>query len=108
MNIKKFADKYRNEQKVNISELKKGTTIFLITEHSKYTLELIDPKMAKVIARGGYFKERKKEPCETYVIGSTSGGSLLFRHMLVEGLYCEFDNTVITSVIKKIYINYSN
>ena len=108
MDIKFFAGKYEQHSKVNISELKKGTIIYLITEHSVYKLEVLEPETAKVLASGGYFKVRKKEPCETYIVGSTIGGNVVFRKTLIEGLYCEFDQTVITSTIKIIYLNYPN
>lgn len=108
MEIKEFADKYKNVPKVIIPELTVGSVVFLITEHSQYTLEIKDPSTAKVIASGGYFERRKKEPCETYIIGSTMGGSMLFKHQLIEGLFCEFDNNVISSTIKKIYVEFNN
>lgn len=108
MDIKDFADKYKNESKVIITDLMKGTIIYFFTEHSQYSIEIVDPLNAKVIASGGYFKRRGIGPKETYIIGSTIGGSMIFTHQLIEGLLCEFDNNVITSTIKKIFINYSN
>ncbi|MEI7812761.1 MAG: hypothetical protein WCJ01_10095 [Ignavibacteria bacterium] len=108
MDIKEFSDKYQNVPQVCVPGLTKGTIVYLITERSVYVLEIISPPECKAIAYGGYFKERNKEPCETFIIGSTPGGSMLHKGKLIEGLCCEFENSVITSVIKKIFINYIN
>ncbi len=108
MDIEEFADKYSRQPKIVISDLTEGTIVYLLTEHSCYTLEIINPSEGKVIATGGYFKRRSKEPCTTYVIGSTMGGSSIFSRQLIEGLFCEFENNVVTSTIKNIFINHIN
>jgi hypothetical protein len=108
IDIRDFADKYKNQPKVKIKELPAGSVIYMTTENSVYTLEVVDPSECCVIAYGGYFKKRNIEPAKTYIIGSTMGGSMIFKDQLIEGLFCEFDKNVISSRIKKIYVNYKN
>jgi hypothetical protein len=104
MDLKSFTDSYSNAPKVKINELEPGALIYIVTENSVYELLVTDPKSAKVIARGGYFHRRKKEPCETIVAGSTMGGSMIFLYQVIEGLICEFQYDVRTSFIQKVYV----
>jgi hypothetical protein len=111
IDIRKFADSFKNRPKVSIKELPKGSVIYMMTENSTYTLEVIDPSECCVLANGGYFKKRYIEPATTYILGSTMGGSMIFKDQLIEGLFCEFyinSKRVLSSRIKKIFVNLIN
>ncbi|MCS7054388.1 MAG: hypothetical protein NZM09_11760 [Ignavibacterium sp.] len=106
--IESLIDKFKNKPKVFIKELPVGTIIYLETENSTYKLEVIDPNECCVLASGGYFQRKNIEPAKTYIIGSTFGGSMIFKDQLIEGLFCEFYNNIITSRIKRIFIYSKN
>lgn len=108
MDLNEFIDLENGRKKVYLPSLPKGTEIFMFTKHSLYRLQVIDPKNGIVIASGGYFRKRGKEPCETFVNGSTMGGSMIFNYSLIEGLFCEFQHNVLTSRITCLYVFYSN
>lgn len=108
IDIKNFADFFKNQPKVSIKELSKGTIIYMITENSIYTMEVIDPSENCVLVSGGYFKRKNLEPAKTYIMGSTMGGSMIFKGQLIEGLFCEFYKNIISSRIKKLYVNIHN
>lgn len=111
LDIRDFADSFKNQPKVLVKELPKGSVIYMVTENSTYTLEVIDPSECCVLALGGYFKKRNIEPATTYILGSTIGGSMIFKDQLIEGLFCEFyinSKSVLSSRIKKIFVNLKN
>lgn len=111
IDIRKFADSFKNQPKVLVKELPKGSVIYMITENSIYTLEVIDPSECCVIASGGYFNRKNIEPATAYILGSTMGGSMIFKDQLIEGLFCEFfinSKSVLSSKIKKIFVNLIN
>ncbi len=108
IDIRDFTDAFKEKPKVNLTELPKGTIIYMITENSTYTFELLDPSECCVLASGGYFKKRNIEPAKTYIMGSTLGGSMIFKDQLIEGLFCEFYKNVVSSRIKKIFVNIKN
>lgn len=106
--LKNFIDYFNEQPRVSIKDLPKGTIIYMITNNSTYTLELIDPSQCCVIASGGYFKRKNLEPAKTYIIGSTMGGSMIFKDQLIVGLFCEFDKNIVSSRIRKIFISTKN
>lgn len=85
-----------------------GTVIRFKTDNSIYQLILRAQPDCQVEARGGYFRLRAKEPCCLSVIGSTLGGSAIYRGFLVKGLFCEFEHRILTTAIREISISLPN
>ncbi len=108
IDLEYFIKNFSNNPQIFIPDLPKDTVIYMFTKNSTYTIKVVEPFEAQVIVSGGYFKRKNLEPYLTHINGSTMGGSMIYLHKLVEGLFCEFENNVITSRIKKIFINHQN
>lgn len=99
VDLKELIPELDNLAAISLSDVPVGWTVMVTTENSNYEITVLDPKMAKVSVKGGYFDKRDKSNITT-VIGSTFGGSSVVQSMIVEGLFMEFGNRVTTSKVK--------
>jgi hypothetical protein len=98
-----FADLAR--EGIAIQSLPAGTAVTVVTRHSEYRLQVIDPEQLTMSIRGG---RMFPESTPAHLLGSTGGGSALKIGWLGVGLQMEIKvgrRVFLTSPVKSIAID---
>ena len=82
--------------------LKPGDVVILKTMNSTYTIRVAEN--GYYIVSGGWFDKKNLSPSKININGCTWGGSSIKSDIIAAcGLRLEFQNRVVTSIIKKIF-----
>ena len=102
LELKNLTDISKSVPQLYKSTLKPGDVVILKTMNSTYTIRVAENGC--YIVSGGWFDKKNLSPSKININGCTWGGSSIKSDIIAAcGLRLEFQNRVVTSIIKKIF-----
>jgi hypothetical protein len=102
LELKNLTDISKSVPQLYKNTLKPGDLIIIKTMNSTYSIKVAEN--GSYIVSGGWFDKKNLSPSKININGCTWGGSSIKSDIIAAcGLRLEFQNRVVTSIIKKIF-----